>query len=81
MAKGFYIRTMTAGRYQKVVRYSRAIPSDNKATRQAKQAATTAAQKFINVKNATEKLQLLRMKTFLQTKNIRSVSSPTTYAN
>lgn len=59
MAKGFYIRTMTAGRYQKVVRYSRTIPGDNKATRQAKQVATTAAQKFINVKNATEKLQLL----------------------
>lgn len=59
MAKEFYIRTMTAGRYKKVVRYSRTIPSDSKATRQAKQSATTSAQKFINIKNATEKLQLL----------------------
>lgn len=59
MGKEFYIRTMTAGRYRKVVRYSRTIPNDSKATRQAKQAATTAAQKFINIKNATEKLQLL----------------------
>lgn len=59
MAKEFYIRTMCAGRYRKVVRYSRTLPSDSKSVRRAKQAATTAAQKFINVKNATEKLQLL----------------------
>lgn len=59
MAKEFYIRTMIAGRYRKVVRYSRSLPSDNKTVRRAKHAATTAAQKFINVKNATEKLQLL----------------------
>lgn len=59
MAKEYYIRTMIAGRYRRVVRYSRTIPNDSKATRQAKQAATTAAQKFINIKNATEKLQLL----------------------
>jgi len=59
MAKEYYIRTMTAGRYRKVVRYSRTLPKDDKATRCAKQAATSAAQKFINIKNATEKLQLL----------------------
>lgn len=59
MAKEFYIRTMTAGRYRKVVRYSRTLPGDSKNVRRAKQAATTAAQKFINIKNATEKLQLL----------------------
>ncbi len=59
MAKEFYIRTMRAGRYCKIVRYSRALPSDNKYVRQAKQAATNAAQRYINVKNAAEKLQLL----------------------
>ena len=59
MAKEFYIRTMTAGRYTKTVRYSRTLPGDSKSTRNAKQAATAAAQKYINVKNATEKLQLL----------------------
>lgn len=59
MAKGFYIRTMTAGRYQKVVRYSRTLPGDSKVTRQAKQTATTAAQKFINTKNTTQRLELL----------------------
>lgn len=59
MPKEYYIRTLTAGRYVKVVRYSRAVPNDTKSTRQHKQAATNAAQKFINIKNATERLQLL----------------------
>lgn len=59
MAKEYYIRTLTAGRYVKVVRYSRAVPNDSKSTRQHKQAATNAAQRFINIKNATERLQLL----------------------
>ncbi len=59
MAKEFYIRTMSAGRYRKVVRYSRALPGDSSTVRRAKQSATTAAQKFINIKNTIEKLQLL----------------------
>ena len=59
MAKGFYIKTLVAGRYQKVVRYSRTLPNDSKPARRAKQAATVAAQKFINVKNGTERLELL----------------------
>lgn len=59
MAKGFYIKTLVAGRYQTVVRYSRSLPNDGPATRRAKQAATAAAQKFINVKNGTERLELL----------------------
>jgi len=59
MAKDFYIRTRTAGRYVFVTRYSRPLPGDSETTRTAKQAATTAAQKFINIKNATERLQLL----------------------
>ena len=59
MAKEFYMREMRAGRYRKVVRYSRTLPSDSTSTRAAKQAATTAAQKFINIKNSTERLQLL----------------------
>ncbi|MBQ3194170.1 MAG: hypothetical protein IJB59_11475 [Oscillospiraceae bacterium] len=59
MAKEFYIRFRTAGRYCLVTRYSRPLPGDSEAARTAKQAATTAAQKFINIKNATERLQLL----------------------
>lgn len=59
MSKEYYIRTLRAGRYVKVVRYSRAVPSDSRSTRQHKQAATNAAQRFINIKNATERLQLL----------------------
>ena len=59
MAKDFYIRIRTAGRYRLVARCSRPLPGDSDATRTAKQAATTAAQKYINIKNATERLQLL----------------------
>ena len=59
MGKALYIRTLTAGRYRKVVRYTRALPGDRKTVRAAKQAATNAAQKYINIKNATERLELL----------------------
>jgi len=59
MVKAFYIRELCAGRYRKVVRYTRALPGDSAPTRAAKQAATTAAQKFINIKNTTEHLELL----------------------
>lgn len=53
------MRIRTAGRYRLVARYSRPLPGDSAAVRTAKQAATTAAQRFINTKNATENLQLL----------------------
>lgn len=59
MAKEYYIRTITAGRYCKTVRYRRSLPSDSKAVRLAKRAVTNKAQRFINLKNATEKLQFL----------------------
>lgn len=59
MAKGFYMRRRKAGRYYLVTRSSRPLPGDSEAVRTAKQAATTAAQKYINIKNATERLQLL----------------------
>lgn len=59
MAKNFYMRTMVAGRYLKIIRYTRPLPGDNKVVRQAKTAATNAAQRYINIKNSAEKLQLL----------------------
>lgn len=59
MAKEFYMRYRTAGRYQLITRYSRPLPGDSKPVKTAKQAATTSAQKYINIKNATERLQLL----------------------
>lgn len=59
MAKSLYIRTVQAGRYVKAVRYTRAQPGDSKRVRQAKQAATNTAQKFINIKNSTERLEFL----------------------
>lgn len=59
MGKAMYMRTLIAGRYRKVVRYTRALPGEAKTVRAAKQAATNAAQKYINIKNATERLELL----------------------
>ena len=59
MAKEHYIRFLRAGRYTKVVRYSRTLPGDSNAVRQRKQAATNMAQRFINTKNSTERLHLL----------------------
>ena len=59
MAKEFYMRIRTAGRYKLIARYSRPLPGDSKPVKAAKQAATTTAQKYINIKNATERLQLL----------------------
>ena len=59
MAKEHYIRTQTAGDYVKVARYTRPLPNDSNVVRQRKQTATNAAQRFINIKNATERLQLL----------------------
>ena len=59
MGKAFYMRTLTAGRYRKIVRYTKPLPGDAKPARAARQAATSAAQKYINIKNTTERLELL----------------------
>lgn len=59
MSKNFYVRTITAGRYVKSVRYMRSLPGDSEAVRAAKAATTNKAQRFINMKNAAEKLQML----------------------
>lgn len=59
MAKEFYMRTVQTGRYFRVARYTRALPGDSKSVRAAKQASTNAAQKFINIKNTTERLSML----------------------
>lgn len=59
MASKNYIRSVTAGRYEKLVKYSRALPTDSKITRRAKQVVTSKAQQFINIKNSTERLQML----------------------
>lgn len=59
MAKEFYMRTVNAGMYWQIARYTRALPSDSKVVRTAKQNAANAAQKYINIKNATERLEKL----------------------
>ena len=59
MSKNFYVRTITAGRYVKSVRYMRSLPGDTEAVRAARSATTNKAQRFINLKNAAEKLQML----------------------
>ena len=59
MAKDFYVRTIRAGRYFKSVRYRRSLPNDTNEVRAAKSATTSKAQRYINLKNAAEKLQML----------------------
>lgn len=59
MPKEFYIRTFSAGRYRKVIRYPRSLPGDNAAARQAKHQLSAAAQRYINIRDATENLQWL----------------------
>lgn len=59
MAKEYYVRTMQAGRYFKSVRYQRALPHDTAEARAAKAVTTSRAQRYINLKNAAEKLQML----------------------
>lgn len=59
MAKDYYVRTIRAGRYVKSVRYRRSLPGDSEAVRAAKSATTSKAQRYINLKNAAEKLQML----------------------
>lgn len=53
------MRTIVAGRYRKVARYTRALPGDSGSVRSAKTAATNSAQRYINISNSTEKLQWL----------------------
>lgn len=50
---------MQAGRYFRSVRYRRSLPSDSDAARAAKSATTSKAQRYINLKNAAEKVQML----------------------
>ncbi len=59
MARKFYVRTMRAGRYFKSVRYQRAMPHDTAEARAAKALTTNKAQRYINLKNAAERLQML----------------------
>lgn len=59
MSKNFYVRTITAGRYVKSVRYMRSLPGDSETVRAAKAVSTNKAQRYINLKNAAEKLQML----------------------
>ena len=64
MKKAFYIRTKRAGRRVKCVRYQRPLPCDTGRARAAKMRHTKAAQRFINCKNTTEKLELLLFANF-----------------
>jgi hypothetical protein len=50
---------MQAGRYIKSVRYRRVLPHDSAEARAAKSASTSKAQRYINLKNAAEKLEML----------------------
>lgn len=59
MARCYYTRTRKAGRRVITVRYPRCLPSDSKAARAVKVAATAKAQQYINIKNGTERLELL----------------------
>lgn len=59
MAKDYYVRTIRAGRYVKSVRYRRSLPGDSDVVRAAKAATTCKAQRYINLKNAAERLQML----------------------
>jgi len=59
MAKDFYVRTVRAGRYYKSVRYRRSLPGDSEKVRAAKAATTSKAQRYINLRNSAEKLQML----------------------
>lgn len=59
MAKDFYVRTVRAGRYYKSVRYRRSLPGDSDKVRAAKAATTSKAQRYINLRNSAEKLQML----------------------
>lgn len=53
------MRTFSAGRYRKIVRYPRALPGDSPTARQAKRNHSAAAQRYINIRDCTERLQWL----------------------
>lgn len=53
------MRVIVAGRYRKVVRYTRALPNDSPRVRSEKKVATNNAKRYINIKTSTEKLQWL----------------------
>lgn len=59
MCKKHYMRTMQAGRFIKVVRYTRTLPNDRTVARAEKASATSKAQRYVNIKNAAERLELL----------------------
>lgn len=59
MSKEFYMRVIVAGRYRKVVRYTRALPRDSQRVRSEKRQVTNTAQRYINIKTSTENLQWL----------------------
>lgn len=59
MGRGYYMRTIIAGRYRKIVRYTRALPGDSPPVRSAKKTATNKSQQYINIRDSTEKLQWL----------------------
>ncbi len=59
MGREYYMRTIVAGRYRKVVRYNRVLPGDSMPVRNAKKTFTSRSQQYINIKNSTEKLQWL----------------------
>ena len=54
--KEFYVRTFSAGRYRKVVRYTRPLPGDSPTVRASKAMKTSAAARYINIANCTERL-------------------------
>ncbi len=57
MRRELYERTATAGRLVMKVRYSRPLPGDSKAARAAKMNTTTRAQRYINCRNSSERVQ------------------------
>ena len=55
--KEFYRRRLTAGRYQTLAIYTRALPGDMPSVRASKQAASNAAQRYFNNLSCEEKLR------------------------
>lgn len=53
------MRTFSAGRYRKVIRYPRSLPGDSPPTRASKRHHSAAAQRYINIRDCTERLQWL----------------------
>ena len=53
------MKVFRAGRYIKIVRYTRSLPHDTPPARNAKSQKSTAAQRYINIRDCTERLQWL----------------------